>query len=136
MTPETPIDQELGTTYKSVTYKKRTCKDIYITVAYKEDDPEKIDFIRLTTTTRSNNCAVSFCEALSDILTFAIRRIRNQYEAEAIIKNLRFHKCLNCPPNTDHTQSCSDAIGQVLQVVLIKTEENNKETNNKEETKK
>ena len=110
--------EPFGTTYKSRTYKKRTCKDIYITIAYREDDPKKIDFVRIQATSKDNNCAVSFLEAFSDMLTFAIRRIRNKHEAEAIVKNLRFHKCLNCPPNKDHIQSCSDAVGQVLEQVL------------------
>ena len=108
------IEDKLGTTYKSRTYKKQTCKDIYITIAYREDDPKKIDFVRIQATSKDNNCAVSFLEAFSDMLTFAIRRIRNKHEAEAIVKNLRFHKCLNCPVNKDHITSCSDAIGQVL----------------------
>jgi len=104
--------------FKSKTYSKRTCRDIYVIVAYRNDSPEKIEFIRINASSRANNCAVSFMEAFSDILTFAIRRIRNKHEANAIIKNLRHHKCLNCPPNKDHTTSCSDAIGQVLEEVL------------------
>lgn len=112
------IDDSIGTTSKSKTYKKRTCKDIYITVAYREDEPEKIDYVRIISSTKENTCATSFIESLSDMLTFAIRRIRNKHEAQAIIKNLRWQKCLNCPPNKDHTTSCSDAVGQVLQEVL------------------
>ncbi len=109
---------DFGTTCKSMTYKKETCKDIYITIAYRPDDEKKIDFIRINASSKTNNCATSFMEAMSDILTFAIRRIRNKHEAEAIIKNLRFQKCLNCPVNRDHIESCSDAIGQVLEKVL------------------
>ena len=127
---KTSIKEEIGTTSNCVTYKKQTCKDIYVIVAYREDEPEKIDYIRINASSKDNNCAVSFMEALSDILTFAVRRIRNEHEAKAIIKNLRFHKCLNCPVNKDHTTSCSDAIGQVLEKVLrIKDEkEKTKET--------
>jgi hypothetical protein len=109
------IDQPIGTTCNSKTYKKTTCKDIYVTISYKEDDPKKIDYIRINSSSKDNNCAVSFMEALSDTLTFAIRRIRNSSEAAAIVKNLRFHKCLNCPVNKDHTTSCADAIGQILE---------------------
>ena len=105
----------IGTTCNSKTYKKTTCKDIYVSIAYKEDDPKKIDYIRINSSSKDNNCAVSFMEALSDTLTFAIRRIRNVHEAKAIIKNLRHHKCLNCPANQDHITSCADAIGQILE---------------------
>ncbi len=125
---KTSIQDELGTINKSITYRKKTCKDIYVIVAYRDDEPEKIDYIRINASSKDNNCAVSFMEALSDILTFAIRRIRNEHEAKAIIKNLRFHKCLNCPPNKDHTTSCSDAIGQVLEKVLKIKDEKEKTT--------
>ena len=120
------IEKEFGTHYKSKTYIKRTCQDIFIIVAYRNDNPEKIDFIRIVSSSRKNPCATSFMDAISDLLTFSIRRIRNSYERDAIIKNLRHQQCLNCPPNKDHTKSCSDAIGQVLQDVLQKTEEEDK----------
>jgi len=115
MSEDTSIQPSLGTTCNSRTYKKTTCKDIYITFAYKEDEPKKIEYVRINASSKENNCAVSFMETLADTLTFAIRRIRNEHEAAAIVKNLRFHKCLNCPVNKDHTTSCSDAIGQVLE---------------------
>ena len=123
MSETLPIGEEFGTTCKSITYKKQTCKDIYITIAYRTEDEKKIDFIRINATSKDNNCATSFMDAMSDILTFAIRRIRNKHEAEAIIKNLRFHKCLNCPINKNHITSCSDAIGQILEKVLVVEDE-------------
>ena len=110
--------EEIGTPSKSKTYRKRTCKDLYIIVAYREDKPERVDYIRINASSKDNNCAVAFLEAMSDILTFAVRRIRNRHEAQAIVKNLRQHKCLNCPPNAEHLTSCSDALGVVLQEVL------------------
>jgi len=124
MTNKPDIQEDCLTHQKSITYRKHTCKDIYIIVVYRHDEPEKIDYIRINSSSKDNNCAVSFMEALSDILTFAIRRIRNKYEAQAIVKNLRQHKCLNCPPNEEHITSCSDAIGQVLNEILqVKDEE-------------
>jgi len=126
MNTKSSIQEEIGTVSKSITYRKHTCKDIYVIVAYREDEPEKIDYIRINASSKDNNCAVSFMEALSDILTFAVRRIRNEHEAKAIIKNLQFHKCLNCPPNKDHTTSCSDAVGQILEKVLGEKEKENK----------
>ncbi len=110
--------EDFGTVYNTITYKKETCRDLYVVVAYKPDDPQKIEFIRINSSSKVNNCAVSFMEGLADMLTFSIRRIRNEHEARAIIKNLRHQKCLNCPPNKDHSTSCSDAIAQVLEKVL------------------
>jgi hypothetical protein len=116
-------NSDIGTTCKSRTYKKRTCRDIYITVAYKEDDPKRIDYIRIIASTKEGGCPVSFMESIADLLTFSIRRIRNIHEARSIVKNLRFQKCLECPPNEEHSQSCADAIGQVLENVLQTKEE-------------
>lgn len=116
------IDELQEAIGKSITYKKRTCKDLYISVVYRTDEPEKIDYVLVSASSKDNNCAVSFLQTLADMTSFAIRRIRNEHEARAIIKNLRFQKCLQCPPNKDHTCSCSDALGQVLEQVLIKDE--------------
>jgi hypothetical protein len=132
MTDKPSIQEEIGTTYRSITYLKITCTKIYITIAYREDDPEKIEFVRIFGTTRTNNCPNSFFESLADLLTFSIRRIRNEHEAKSIVKNLRHQKCLNCPVNKDHTTSCSDAIGQVLEDVL----KTNEKADKKEEAKK
>lgn len=121
--PETDSIQGIQETVsKSTTYKKRTCKDLYISVIYRQDAPDRIDYLLVSASSKDNNCAVSFLQTLADMTSFAIRRIRNEHEARAIIKNLRYQKCLNCPPNKDHTCSCSDALGQVLQTVLFKNE--------------
>jgi hypothetical protein len=107
----------------SKTYKKVTCRDLFITVAFKTDEPEKVDFVRIISSTKDGGCPVSFMEGLSDMLTFSIRRIRNIHEARQIVKNMRFHKCLGCPPNKDHSTSCMDAIGMVLEDALKTKEE-------------
>ena len=110
--------EETGVTYKSKTYRKPTgCGNIYITVTFRDEAPEKIEFIRIIGS-GSNNCGGSFYESLSDMLTFSIRRIRNQYEADSIVKNLRHHRCNKIIPNRNHITSCSDAVGQVLHQVL------------------
>ena len=123
----TPIQELTEPTPKSITYKKSTCRDIYITIVYKTDEPERVDYIRIVTTTKEGGCPVSFMEAFADMLTFSIRRIRNIHEARQIVKNLRYKKCLACPPNKDHSLSCCDAIGMVLEKVL-NTDEKEKET--------
>jgi hypothetical protein len=112
------IDEDYLTCEKTITYKKRTCRDIFVIVAYKTDEPELIDYIRIVSSSKEGGCPVSFLESFSDMLTFSVRRIRNIHEAKQIVKNLRGQKCLQCPPNQDHITSCSDAIGQVLQKVL------------------
>lgn len=119
---ENPTLELIETVSKSMTYKKKTCRDLYIHVSYRTDEPEKIDYIIISASSKDNNCAVSFLQTLADMTSFAIRRIRNEYEARAIIKNLRYQKCLQCPPNRDHACSCSDALGQVLEEVLFKNE--------------
>lgn len=119
--------EEFGSMGKSMTCKKTTCCDIYITVVYREDEPKKVDYIRLVASSKNGGCPVAFMEALADTLTFSVRRIRTEHDARSIVKNLRYHKCLQCPPNKDHTTSCSDAIGQVLGKVLNTDEKKEKE---------
>ncbi len=114
------IETDIENSYISRTYKKETCDKIYITIAFRQDEPKRVEFIRIFGSTKTNNCPNSFFEALADTLTFSIRRIRNNFEAQQICKNLRYHKCLACPPNKNHITSCSDAIGQVLEEVLLK----------------
>ena len=118
-------DKFIGETWKSATYMKTTgCGNIYITLAYSKDKPRKIEFIRISGE-KHNNCGASFNEALADMTTFAIRRIRNSHEALAIVKNLLYHRCNNIKPNKDHINSCPDALGQVLKKVLIEDYEKN-----------
>jgi thiazole synthase ThiGH ThiG subunit len=62
---------------------------------------------------------------MADLLTFSVRRIRNEHEAQAIVKNLRYHKCDRILPNKDHITSCVDAIGQVLEQEFTKIEDKN-----------
>lgn len=113
---------DIGTTNLSKTYKKNlSCLNLYITVTYKEDG--KVDYIRINGTNKQDVCGISWIEAISDLLTFSIRRIRNKHEAKAICKALRDHKCLGIAPNKEHIQSCSDAIGRVMMEVLQITED-------------
>ena len=105
----------IGTDYISRTYRKQTfCGNIYLIVVPRNDDKDKIECIRIIGSGK-NDCGASFYESKADDLTFMIRRIRNQHEANAIIKNQRFHRCNKYLPNKDKIQSCSDAIGQVLE---------------------
>lgn len=119
MTTETSIQQDIGTTCDSKTYIKSTaCGNIYMTVVYRNDEKDRIDYIRISGVAKTNKCGNSWFETISDCLTFMIRRIRNNHEAKAIIKNFRFHRCNHITPNKDHITSCADAIGQVLEEVL------------------
>lgn len=117
---------EIGTKFPSKTYKKFTaCGNLYITIVTNLDS--KVEFIRISGNTKELDCGASFFETLSDMITFSVRRIRNQYEADSIIKNLRYHRCNKIVPNKEHIVSCSDAIGQVLQSVIGKNENQNQE---------
>lgn len=113
------IEQDVvGTICTAKTYKKvLPCLNIYICINYKED--KKIDYIKIYGGHKNADCGCSFLESLSDLLTFSIRRIRNEHEAKAIVKNLRFHKCNRITANPDRITSCVDAIGQVLEKELI-----------------
>lgn len=111
------LDTDIETTCNSKTYRKTLpCGKLYICLNYKPDG--KIDYIKTYSGKQDNDCGGSFCEAISDLLTFAIRRIRNEHEAKAIIKTLRYHKCNKIVANADHLTSCADAIGQVLEKEL------------------
>jgi hypothetical protein len=126
MLSEKTIDHDVLTACNSKTYTKRICNDnIYITVAYRNDNPQRVDYIKIVGSSKHNPCGASFLDCLADNATFMIRRIRNKHEAEAIVKNHRFHKCQQIIANKDHTTSCADALGQVLQEVLLEVSEQN-----------
>ena len=110
----------IGDTWRSETYKYTTfCGSLYVIISYKFEEKDKIEFVRIVNDGQPD-CGGSFTEALADMLTFAIRRIRNEHEAKAIIKNLRYNRCNKYVINKDKIMSCSDAIGRVLQKVLEK----------------
>jgi len=121
-------ETDIGTDWKEKTYRKPTgCGNIYIIVNFRNDAPDRIESIKIQGCTKTNDCLNSWAESLSDLLTFAIRRIRNKYEAEAIIKALAYHRCNKVFPNPEHITSCVDAISRVLKEVLIVEEKKEKE---------
>jgi len=119
------MNTELATHCKSRTYQKDTgCGHIYIIICYysiaeKEGRIEQI----LINGDKENACGNSFFNTLADDLTYMVRRIRNKFEAIAICKNYRYHRCNKIKPNKDHVVSCVDAIGQVLQNELGVTDD-------------
>ena len=123
-------EDRIGSIGSSRTYKKMAgqCGNIYITIVFRDDKPNRIDYLKLQGCTKTNDCGGSFMDSLADILTFAIKRIRNKYEAEAIIKSLSCHRCNKIKPNQDHSTSCVDAISKVLKTVLLNEEETESET--------
>jgi len=92
-------------------------------VAYRVDEKDKIDYIKIHGTSRGDDCGCSYHEGVADLLTFSIRRIRNHHEAIAIVKNLRDHKCHRMRPNKEKITSCLDAIGRAIQDALNVTED-------------
>ena len=104
----------------SRTYRKQAgaCGHIYVTLVFRDDKPDRVDYVKIQGCTKQNDCLGSFTEGLADLLSFAIKRIRNANEAELIIKALRHHRCNRIIPNEQKTTSCADAIGQVLEEVL------------------
>ena len=131
MTTKMVENNDIGSCFKSRTYARETpCGRLYITISFRNepDKQDKIEFIRIVSF-KANECGASFFESLSDLLTFAIRRIRNNYEADAIIKSMEFHRCNKVFPGKK--LSCSDAVASVLKEVF--NEE--KETEEKEQEK-
>ena len=120
MSQNVSIEEDVGTTCVSITSKLFTCMPIFISIAYRTDNPKKIDYVRIFGSSKHSTCAQTFLDSLSDLLTFSIRRIRNNTEATLLTKALRHHQCLNCPPNEKHYKSCVDAIGQTLEKFLTK----------------
>lgn len=103
------------------TYAKKTaCRNLYISIVYKDDDPfKKIDYIKIYGESRSNDCGCSYLESTADLLTALLRRcdLRKKSEARLIVKALRDHRC-NKPHMAnpiERTSSCADAVGRALQ---------------------
>lgn len=107
----------IETPCKSKTYKKSlTCLDLYINPVF--NDEGKIEFIKIYATNKKDNCGCSFYEAIADLLTFSIRRIRNHHEAVAICRSLRGHRCLGNVANEKRITSCADAIARAIMEAL------------------
>jgi len=121
---EENTELEVGKGLTRVIQKMTPCGHLYFSCSYRDDDPEKVDFIKIYFSNRFGGCGSSFHEALADGLTFQIRRIRNKHEAIAIVKNLRDHQC-NQPPklSKDRNKSCADAIGKAVMEILGITED-------------
>jgi len=115
--------KDIENCWDSRTYRKRLfCGNVYIIIAFKNEDKSKVEFVRIASP-KNDVCGGSFYEAIADQLTFSIKRIRNKYEAEAVVKNLMGHRCNRYIPNENQIKSCSDAIGRVLKEVLLKESE-------------
>ncbi len=96
----------------SKTYRKvLPCLKLYIVLTYTAEG--KIDYIKIYSGNKDNDCGGSFFECMADLLTFSLRRAKGD-ETKAIIKAMRHHKCNKMSPNKEHITSCVDAIGQVL----------------------
>lgn len=103
-------------TYQSKTHRAETgCGSLYLTIAYKEDG--KFNFIKINAE-KDCQCGNSWADAISDTLTFALRRA-TQEEIKPLLKQLIGHSCNNKKPNAKHIESCADAIGKILREELI-----------------
>lgn len=110
------------------TYCKRTaCRNLYVSIVYRDDAQDKIDYIKVYGESRDNDCGCSYLEALADLLTLILRRvsIEKKSEVRLLVKALRDHRC-NKPhlaPPGERSSSCADAIGQILQKELRLTDD-------------
>ena len=113
---------------KTETYKQRTaCRNVYTSIVYRDDEPDKIDYIKIYGAARSNDCGCSYLESLADMVSMLLKRCdySKKSEARLICKALRDHRCNNphLADPKEKTYSCVDAIGRSLQKALGVTEE-------------
>ncbi len=114
-------------TAKSRTFKRFTfCGNIYITIVYKPDIPDRVDYVIIDGKNRENDCGRVWLGIMGDSATFCIKRIRNKHEAELVTKIFSHHRCNKYVPNKDHFMSCGDALASVLKEVLHLPEEDEK----------
>lgn len=92
--------------YKTNTYKYDVaCGQLKVIIAYKGD--ESFHFLLCSLNNTDNQCGCAYSEALANILTFAIRR-RKDNEIAGIIKSLAFQRC------SKGIRSCPNAIAESL----------------------
>ena len=121
--------------HKSKTYRKWTpCDNIYVTIVYRNDEPDKIDFIRIHGASRNNMCGASWIESMADMQTLLLSRLRLKYkgDVESLIASLANHRCNKYTPNKYGIKSCVDALRKVYEKefegVLAEEKTNGKKT--------
>lgn len=103
------------------TYQRPSCEGhIYLTI--NRDDAGKFVSLMLSPPAKTNNCGGAFAYALQDLLTFALRRIKEKDDITLILKAVRGQKCNAMPPNRHHCRSCVDALYGVLKSEFNKEE--------------
>ncbi len=97
---------------KSITLSEKVgCGHIYAIIQLKNRTFDRVDF--LGAMPKSCDCGDSFLQALSKILTFAIRRAIKEGNVEiALIKHLQGHRCNK--PLYRGSLSCVDGIARVI----------------------
>ena len=99
-------------TYSTKSYRKTTgCGELNITIAYKADGG--FHFILAGLENHSNQCQCAYSEALANLLTFSLRRAKDD-EIDDIAKQLVKQRCQY------GTQSCPNAIGEVVKEAFKK----------------
>ena len=104
--------------------KKIGCGKIYVNIVRRSNGD--FHFIQLFGKS-DNDCGGSFRDALANILTFAIRRAKDESEIRAIIKGLVSQRCNKIVANEEHITSCADAIAKTLKEALLIDEPPKKE---------
>jgi len=107
--------------------KKTACRNVYLSVVYRDDDHSKIDYIKIYGVARSNSCGCSYLESIADLLTLSLRRIdvSKKSEARLLVKSLRDHRCnkAHMANPKERTLTCVDAVGRALQEALEVSED-------------
>jgi len=98
---------------KTKSYRFSTCEgNIYIMVNH--NNKGEFDSIQIYPPAKNNNCGYSWAFALQDLVTFALRRVKDNDDIRLIIKSIAGHNCNAMPPNKQHCKSCVDALSKVV----------------------
>lgn len=102
----------------SKTYQRKTCEGhIYIIVNRKENG--EFVSILINPPSKNNDCGCSYAYALQDLLTFSLRRAKEEGEIKLICKAVAGHYCNAMPPSRHHCKSCVDAVAQVIKEEFV-----------------
>jgi len=111
-------ENDIGVRHNSTTRRVWTpCGNMYVTIAYRNDEADKVDFIRINMANRNNMCGASWTEAMSETLSLLLSRMRIKYKGdiEALFGALKSHRCNKYMPNQYKIMSCVDALRRVCE---------------------
>jgi hypothetical protein len=118
--------------YEAITMSRRVgCGSIYLII--NENEGAFYNLVIKGDMCREAPCGESFFNALSRILTYALRHsLWEGTTQRALVKHLLSNRCNMAVPNQEHIVSCSDAIGRMV-LEYLKARNLDEEEKTKEE---